>query len=59
MEEDVSTFFDHLNGIRPTIQFIMEMINAYCFWIPILTWKSNGNLDLSVDRKPTHTDRYL
>ena len=50
----------HLNSIRPTIKFIMEVEEGES--LPSLdtriTRKEDGKLDVIVYRKQTHTDRY-
>ena len=52
---------DHLNGIRPTIQFTVEEETEGV--LPFLDTQLNrgrdGTLDVTVFRKKTHTDRYL
>ena len=52
---------DHLNGVRPEIQFTME--SEKDGKLPFLdcnvTRQENGELTVSVYRKVTHTDRYL
>ena len=57
----VSSFLVHLNSLRPSIQFTMEMEDYDS--LPLLyTLIKRGDeemTDLSVYRKPTHTDRYL
>lgn len=58
---DVDGLLDHLNNIRPTIKFTMELEGAGS--LPFLDTKvtrvANGKLDITVFRKKTHTDRYL
>ena len=58
---DVEGFLDHLNSIRPTISFIMEQEEdgKLPFLDTLLDYKSDGSLDVSIYRKPTHTNRYL
>ena len=47
----------HLNGIRPTIKFTVEQEEdrTLLFLNPILR-REDGSLDVSVYRKPTHTE---
>ena len=56
-----SQMLDHLNGIRPEIQFTMETEKDGK--LPFLDCevmrKKEGGLSISVYRKSTHTDRYL
>ena len=51
----------HLNSIRPSIKLTTELEEGGS--IPFLdtrvTRKVDGKLDVTVYRKPTHTDRYL
>ena len=51
----------HLNSIRPTIQFTMEVEEKgkISFLDCELHRKEDGRLDVTVHRKATHTDRYL
>ena len=52
---------NHLNSIHPSIKFTMELEEGGS--IPFLdtrvTRKVEGKLDITVYRKPTHTDWYL
>ena len=52
---------DHLNSLRSSIHFTMEMEsgNFLSFVDAILTRRSNGSMDVGVYRKPSHTDHYL
>ena len=58
---DVDELLTHLNSIRPSIKLTMELEEGGS--IPFLdtrvTRKVDGKLDVTVYRKPTHTDRYL
>ena len=52
---------DHLNGIRPTMQFTIkeEKEGVFPFLDTQLNQGQDGILDVTVFRKKTHTDRYL
>ena len=58
---DVDELLTHLNSIRPSIKLTTELEEGGS--IPFLdtrvTRKVDGKLDVTVYRKPTHTDRYL
>ena len=58
---DVDELLVHLNSIRPSIKLTTELEEGGS--IPFLdtrvTRKVDGKLDVTVYRKPTHTDRYL
>ena len=50
----------HLNGVRPTIEFTMKQEeDRKILFLDTLLRREDGRLDVSVCRKPTHTDRYL
>ena len=57
----VEGLLDHLNSVRPSIRFTVEMekdgglpsLNT------LLHRKENGCLDVTIYRKPTHTNQYL
>ena len=58
---DVDGLLSHLNSLRPTIKFTMELEEEGS--LPLLDTKltrlADGKLDITVCRKKTHTDRYL
>ena len=51
----------HLNGVRPSIRFTVEVERdgRLPFLDTLLQRRNDGSLDVTVYRKPTHTDRYL
>ena len=59
--EHVDDFLNHLNDLRPTIKFTMEKEKegSLPFLDTLLTTTKEGNLNISVYRKTTHTDRDL
>ena len=61
LHPDVEGLLHHLNSVRPTIKFNMEVEEGGS--LPLLdtkiTRKEDGKLDITVYRKQTHTDRYL
>ena len=59
-QEDVQTLLDHMNSIRPSIQFTMEkeQDNKLSFLDVLLTCTEQG-FRSSVYRKPTFTRQYL
>ena len=58
---DVDGLLNHLNSTRPSIKFTMEVEEdgSIPFLDTRVTRKVEGKLDITVYRKPTHTDRYL
>ena len=60
-KEAVDEFLKHLNNIRDSIKFTMEekKDNSLPFLDTLLTRRDNGTIDITVYRKPTHTDRHL
>ena len=58
--EELSLFLEHINSIRPSIQFIMEIEEDRKIpFLDVLVVKDSGRIRTEVYRKPTHTDRYL
>ena len=57
----VDALLDHLNSVRPPIQFTVEQEKdgKLPFLDTCIQRKEDGSLDITVYRKPTHTDRYL
>ena len=57
----VDALLDHLNSVRPPIQFTVEQERdgTLPFLDTCIQRKEDGSLDITVYRKPTHTDRYL
>ena len=53
-------FHDHLNSVNPNVQFTKEVEkdNRLSF-LDTTTTRVRGRIQVSVSRKPTHTDRYL
>ena len=59
-DEHVNSLLDHLNKERHTIKFTMEKESRNLpFLDTLLERREDRRLDISVYRKPTHTDRYL
>ena len=57
----VDGLLNHLNSIRPTIKFTMELEEeeSLPFLDTRVTRLANGKLDITVYRKKMYTDRYL
>ena len=57
------SLLNHLNSVRTTIKFTMDLELERDGSLPFLdtklTRREGGALDVTVFRKPTHTDRYL
>ena len=55
---EVEVFLSHLNSLHPTITFTVEhKVDAKLpFLDTLLHCKNDGSFDLSIYRKPTHTD---
>jgi hypothetical protein len=53
-------FFNHINSLRPSIQFTMEMeADNKIPFLDVLVIKKQSALTTMVYRKPTHTGHYL
>ena len=58
--DELGNFLHHLNNIRPTIKFTMEMEqNSSLSFLNVLVQHSGGQIFTTVHRKPTHTVQYL
>ena len=57
----VEGLLSHLNSVRPSIGFTVEVERegSLPFLDTLLQRRDDGSLDVTVYRKPTHTDRYL
>ena len=59
-QEDVQTLLDHVNSIRPSIQFTMEKEQDNKFpFLDVLVTRTEQGFRSSVYRKPTFTGQYL
>ena len=58
---EVDGLLDHLNSVRPSIKFTMELEEggSIHFLDTRVTRKVEGKQDITVNSKPTYTDRYL
>jgi hypothetical protein len=53
-------FLDHLNNLRPSIQFTMEIeYNNTLLFLDVLITRRESSLTTTVYKKHTHTGRYL
>lgn len=54
----IEAFLDHLNSVRPTIQFTMELEDdgTLPFLDTLLTRREDGSINIGVYRKKTHID---
>ena len=61
LKDYVSEFHDHLNSINPNIQFTVEKEKeSKLAFLDTMTTRDNTNtIQVSVYRKPTHTNKYL
>ena len=60
-KEQAQGFLNHLNSLRPTIQFTMELEEngSHPFLDTLLTRREDGRVNIRIYRKTTHTDHYL
>ena len=61
-QSETKTFFEFLNNQCSFVKFTVELENSngiLCFLDSKITRSSNGMLNSSVFKKPTHSDRYL
>ena len=58
-QEDVQTVLDHVNSIRPSIQFIMEKERDKLPFLDVLVTSTEQGFRSSVYHKPTFTGQYL
>ena len=61
MKGDVDGFLHHLNSIRPTQKFTIQVEEggSLPFLDTKVSKKEDGKLDITVNHKLTHRDRYL
>ena len=61
LKDYVSEFHDHLNSINPNVQFTVEKeTESKLAFLDTMTTRDNTNtIQVSVYRKPTHTNKYL
>jgi hypothetical protein len=58
--ERLQNFLNHLNSLRPSIQFTMEIeSDSAILFLDVLVIRKGTTLATKVYRKPTHTGRYL
>ena len=64
-QQDVQKFHSHLNSINANIQFTIEMPStseqghAISFPDTNITFTDNGDIEVDVHRKSTHTNKYM
>ena len=61
-DSEVSSFFDFINGVEPSINFTIEKEDAQqqlSFLDALVRRLPAGDLAFRVHRKPTHTNKYL
>ena len=58
---ELEAFFNHINSVDPNIKFTLDRLKEMklAFLDAGIQVKDNGNLGVTVYRKPTHTDQYL
>ena len=57
----IEDFHRHLNFIKPSIQFMLETESEgqFAFLDILITCNSDKSIDMTIYRKPTHTNKYL
>ena len=60
LESELTSFLEHLNSLRPSIQFTCEVEEGGKLpFLDVQLVRNGSSLETSVYRKKTHTDRYL
>ena len=60
LESELTSFLEHLNSLRPSIQFTCEVEEGGKLpFLDVQSVRNGSSLETSVYRKKTHTDRYL
>jgi hypothetical protein len=58
--DKLQEFFEHINSLRPSIQFTMETeVDNKIPFLDVLVIKKHSTMTTTVYRKPSHTGRYL
>ena len=61
VKKTIAELLDHLHGVRTPIKFSVEVKQdgTLPFLDTLLRRKIDGSLEITVYKRPTHTDRYL